>query len=274
MSCLKLIVLNMCLWPVGLRQCWSDTNKDNRLKSLLSLLLDENSQLGTADVVCLQEFFDSVYSYKFTQQLKKSLMGSVWHIATGPDPSWKTLCTRGCLLNSGLIILSKHEFLTVRFESFEHNPGLMGWMNAGFLHVQLKLASSIDIINCHLYPDEGHSDAKSIREKQLNELQEYTQQLHNKVAIAGDFNIHQSSDEYKYMTQLLETEEEAIIPSNEVTMHNCQNWADHQQCITSDYALGKNGVYFGQTKILYDAVYVNLSDHYPILTHLLLKEKA
>jgi len=262
---IRLVTLNMCIWPLGLRQCYASTNKDQRLNQLIQLLLDRNSELGSADVICLQEFFDAVYSRKFTQQLKKALQVSPWHISTGPNTSWCNLLSQGSLLNSGLIILSKQEPLQVHFESFQSNPAIMGWMNAGFLEIELERNH---IINCHLYPNEGGADAHLIREKQLHQLRNYVDDLSNKaVVISGDFNIHKSSDEYKRMETILNITTSSLLSNNlnPSTMHAQPDWAYHSEFLASDYVLADKRVSeFEQTKILYNYAY--LSDHYPVTT--------
>src|SRR5437868_6119475 len=83
---IRLITLNACLFPVGLRHCWNDCNKDNRLTALQQLVLlttnkqilqnnnnniQEHDDWFNNDIICLQEVFSSVWCDKWKQSLLK-----------------------------------------------------------------------------------------------------------------------------------------------------------------------------------------------------------
>lgn len=252
MTTFKLITLNTCLFPPGLRQCIKSTDKEGRIKKIKTFIDEEN-----ADVYCFQEVFSSIWSSKW----KDYLLSHKFHYAECPLPS---LCN-GHIIDSGLLILSKYPILSSSFISFIDNS-IYG-VNRGFLHITIQVNKQIiHVINIHLHPCEGsctNKCSKSIRSKQINQIYNYINKFNNidsKIILVGDFNIDQDSWEYdSTIDNILPVD--AIIPLYKSTTHRLLPFCNNSSESCCDYAFGKN------INILVPTVLINynqLSDHYPI----------
>jgi len=258
---MKITTLNMCLFPVGLRHCLRGTNKDARLNWLIELLQNQTSDIGSSDVVCLQEVFSSWYSHKFTNIIKRCAKENNWFVFLATS----IRCCSGLLLDSGLMVLSRIPIKTSEFIQFEYNPGcVLRLANKGFMHIEF--VNGVHLINCHLHPFENslmtEKHAIDTREKQLNEIKNYIDESDDvPIILTGDFNIHQGSQEAENMKNFLKMPNEAIILNNENTVHHENNWCTHCEILCCDYAIGRN-VDFHKVELLKH--HGDLSDHYPI----------
>jgi endonuclease/exonuclease/phosphatase family metal-dependent hydrolase len=289
----RLLTLNVCLFPPGLRHCLRSTDKQRRVVLLKKALQEESF---FSDVYCFQELFSCKWSQRWKQELLCQPNTQIiqthrsqcydQHLHTHPPVTTidtllyavgcplSSLCS-GHLMDGGLLIVSRYPIVWSTFHPFDENPNLLRTAEKGFLHAVIQLPQQpecLHVINCHLHPPEGSWDDKSaalIRTSQLKQIRQHLMQSKLSstamVVLTGDFNIQQGSVEYTDMKVLLGFSQEAIIPLYTPTVHCELPFCSHPDMICCDYALGTN-VTFHDTQILKQ--HGNLSDHYPIVTHI------
>jgi endonuclease/exonuclease/phosphatase family metal-dependent hydrolase len=276
----RVVSLNGCLFPVGLRHGWRSCDKDNRLVLLQKLVTGQSTDeeqlknvFSAIDIICLQEVFSSHWSSKW----KASLLTTIklhnqqnpekqLHTAECPMPKMKRLH----LMDGGLLIISKFPITSSTFHSFDCNPTLLRLADKGFLHAAINVNNqTLHLINTHLHPPEGSLTSKhsiNSRKQQISQLKTYLEksELYDKssgVVVTGDLNIHQGSEESEQMKSSLEMAEESTIDNYAPTVHNQLRFCNHKEYLCGDFAIGRN-VLFKNTKILKE--HFHLSDHYPV----------
>ena len=104
--------------------------------------------------------------------------------------------------DSGLIILSKYKFNSIKFIEFNNKTDIERFAKKGFLIINIYIMNkNVNIINTHLQASIlGYPNLSYTTFKQIKQIFNYVKKIDN-VIIAGDFNLNQKNIK-KYNTNL------------------------------------------------------------------------
>ena len=193
---IRLLTLNMFLRPPGIKNNLSD------YKDLRTNLLIED-YLNSFDIICLQEVFEPLSSRKEKIIREAGRMG--FFVATTSKPS----ITRGHLIDSGLVILSRYEILEKDEVIYTQGKGVDRLCSKGSLYIKIKpFNTHLHIFTTHLQAEYFTEDFKTFiqyREVKKSQLIEFKNFVNNKtqlsndpIFIAGDFNVDGRENNEKF----------------------------------------------------------------------------
>ena len=157
------------------------------------------------DIIVLQEYFKKdnwiinfckKYSYNYT-----------------------TDKTNYSFFDSGLIILSRYKFNSIKFIEFNNKTGIERLAKKGFIIVNISILNkNVNIINTHLQASIfGYPNLSYTTIKQIKQLLNYVKNINN-VIVAGDFNLNEKNIK-KYNSKL--TIYKSMNPTIYFTFLNC-----------------------------------------------------
>ena len=186
---IKILTYNLFLRPSGIKDDKNGDYKNERLFEFIKLLPEY-------DIICLEEVFDLFTSRKarLIDYAKKS---GFLYIAQSPKPSLKSLC----VLDGGLIILSRFPIIKLEFQAFPKGYHIDAYVEKGVLYVQIQIKSSVlHIFHSHQFADySDYTKSMSRRaegfftwRKLIEEIFKTNSYEYNKdlCILLGDFNIN------------------------------------------------------------------------------------
>jgi endonuclease/exonuclease/phosphatase family metal-dependent hydrolase len=252
---MKIITLNACLFPTGLRSTFSSTEKNQRFPQLLNFIYEVQKE---CDIICLQEVFSNTFSEKWSKPIHDCSV--YYEVCDTVVPS----IFKGYLMNSGLIILSKFPILKKFFIPFNLNPGWLKFSQKGFLHIVIQSnEGSVNLINTHLHPTiDNTEENEMIRKCQFTQIKDYIRDFDLKnVIICGDFNFHLFSQEAN--TTLKNFVKPVNIYNSNTSIHNLFYFCRNNPQMLCDYLVTDESFKIVNGTVL--TKYNNISDHYPVL---------
>ncbi|KAL8615326.1 hypothetical protein ACOMHN_038065 [Nucella lapillus] len=156
-----------------------------------------SSRFPRLDVLCLQEVFDWNYNKTLRKELHKVFPYIIHDVGVW---SWQS---NYFMVNSGLMMASRHPVLDVEFKFFPHCVSQCLFISKGLLMVKLLIGEETDnrrqvgyVYTTHLQAYEGPG---SVIVKQLDSIVEWTAEFRKKTAdsrdvilfdvVCGDFNF-------------------------------------------------------------------------------------
>lgn len=193
---IRLLTLNMFLRPPGIKNNFSD------FKDLRTNLLIED-YLGSFDIICLQEVFETLSSRKEKIMKQAERMG--FYAVTTSKPS----ITKGHLIDSGLLILSRYEILEQDEVTYTEGKGVDRLCSKGGLYIKIKpFNTPIHIFTTHLQAEYFTENFKTflqyrqVKKSQLIEFKNFvnkkTQFSNDPIFLAGDFNVDGRENNEKF----------------------------------------------------------------------------
>lgn len=181
---IRILSFNACIMPQGVTNSGS---RDDKKRERLQAFFEHISR--DFDVLLLQEIWDCCWWKKWSSIVTEMACnnGFVYSHFTGIPFS--------CLINNGLLILSKHSFSETNSYMFRNSVGLQWFIPNGILHVKIK---NIDLYVTHMHAGSldtrflnSDTVANKIQKAQLEELFEFVKKTGNHYIITGDFNMEQ-----------------------------------------------------------------------------------
>lgn len=150
-------------------------------------LVEEILECG-ADIVCLQECFQSEANRLFRKLLKKKY---IYFCDDQLDIPFYNV-------NSGLFIASVYPLDNIYFETYRDSANVDSLSHKGFLSCRVVTPTHmISICNTHLQSDYIYGKYQEIREKQVCQLLAYLSNVNSSYILCGDWNIDRYSLEYR-----------------------------------------------------------------------------
>lgn len=184
---IQLLTINLFLRPPGIHTNYSDY-KDLRTQVFIEDFLSK------FDVICLQEVFGTASNRRDKILKEASKKGFFTWASSRPK------ITKGHLIDSGLVILSKFEILERSELVFSQGKGVDGLCSKGALYVKLNLPTGpLNVFTTHLQASYFTESCKefveyrNVRKMQLIEMKKFIDKcVYNRqepIVIAGDFNV-------------------------------------------------------------------------------------
>lgn len=202
---LRLLTYNIFMRPViGYK---SDL-KDERLPEI-------NDAILQFDIVCFQELFPH-FNNRRIDLMKFANRCFYKYASVPPSPGFFNMLTKGSLLNSGLLTISKYPIVHTEFEAFKYKAGVDSLAMKGVMYSKIKMPNhyNVHVFNTHTqatynndYQPTNKSDHKNFfaRLKQIEEVRAFVckmlktnsrlekdkpEKFKDLVIIAGDFNVN------------------------------------------------------------------------------------
>lgn len=183
----KFLTLNLFLRPPPISTNESDY-KDQRSQYFSSYFLYRY------DIICLQEVFGAL-SNRRKRLIEKAYELKFRYIVESPEPPLMS----GCILDCGLLILSKYPVLEHDFFPYQESVHPDRSTYKGLLYAKLQINNSIiHLFTSHLqskHPTNSSSKYMQYRLTRRTQLQEVSEIVRSKVKpgesaiIAGDLNV-------------------------------------------------------------------------------------
>lgn len=184
---IRFLSLNLFLRPPPI--CTNETDyKDARSRYFSSILLRKY------DIICLQEVF-SALSNRRKKIIEKAMEQKFKYIVGSPDPP----ILSGCILDCGLLILSKYPIVESDFFPFTEALYPDRATYKGLLYAKIQVSNAvINLFTTHLqskHPttsSQKYMDYRITRRSQLQEISSIIRHKSNKddfIIIAGDLNV-------------------------------------------------------------------------------------
>lgn len=189
MTSLRVLSMNMCLLPPGMRNAPGDTDKLGRIAALGRALREE---LVDVDVILAQEVWDAAWSSRNTALVEDELRASGFvHVATSPRPAF-ALASNGLLVASRRWPIEASETLT-----FAASAGLQRVVPNGALRCALRVRDGyVDVVTAHIHAGPGDTalwndaaTSKEVQRRQLEELRGWLLGGEGRFVLGGDFNV-------------------------------------------------------------------------------------
>lgn len=183
----RFLSLNLFLRPPPI--CTNESDyKDARTQYFSSVFLCRY------DIICLQEVFGAL-SNRRKRIIEKAYQQKFKYIAESPDPPLLS----GCVLDCGLLLLSKYPILEQEFIPFTESLHPDRSTFKGVLYAKIQIKNSIiNIFTTHLqskHPTNSskkYLDYRLVRRTQLDEISNLIKQKVREteyIIIAGDLNV-------------------------------------------------------------------------------------
>ncbi len=199
-------------WPIG------KANVNERGKEITKYLLKKDY-----DIIGIQEAFKKKTYKELLKELKKN-----YPYSTGKPKNIKSngifrILRSKKLINNGLILFSKHPIEFSHMKFFENCKSFDCFSAKSVLLSRIRIKDkSLDILLTHMQAGSGSKNSK-IRKEQLKLIQDSISAYPeiSKVLI-GDLNIDTYTDEFKYLTSYLKTNDLAL-GGHPYTIDHCLN---------------------------------------------------
>lgn len=184
---IRFLSLNLFLRPPPISTNESDF-KDLRARYFTGVFLCKY------DIICLQEVFSALSTRK-KRIIEKAFEQNFRYFAESPDPPLMS----GCILDCGLLILSKFPIVEQEFFPFSESLHPDRSTYKGVLHVKIRASDvNINLFTTHLqskHPTNSSArylDYRLVRRSQIQEIAQFISQKTTPeefVILAGDLNI-------------------------------------------------------------------------------------
>ena len=184
---IKFLSLNLFLRPPPICSNESDY-KDARTRYFSSICMCRY------DIICLQEVF-SALSNRRKKIIESALEQKFRYIAESPDPPLFS----GCILDCGLLILSKHPILETEFFPYSESIHPDRASYKGLLYAKIQIQNTIiNVFTTHLqskHPttsSKKYLDYRLVRRSQISEISNILSQKvreNESFVLCGDLNV-------------------------------------------------------------------------------------
>jgi endonuclease/exonuclease/phosphatase family metal-dependent hydrolase len=238
----KILTYNCYLRSCGVVSSCLFDYKNERLDEIIENVLPDY------DIICLQEVFASL-SFRMNHLIDRPReLGFKYYVV----PTAPAFLSRK-LIDSGLVILSKHPILEYQCISFNH-PGIFSDQLAdkGFQYAKILVHGRIiHVINTHVQSDyEIYDDlSHGVKIKQLEQIKNFTDKIHEKslydIYLCGDLNCN-SIHIYKFKPTILESKLYTDMKWLFTLHHNTDNKGNSDLLFDKTHPKDKYGHHPGQ----------------------------
>jgi endonuclease/exonuclease/phosphatase family metal-dependent hydrolase len=263
----ELKILSFNIWDLPL---FFVKNRKARIKGTAEYLKKLD-----ADIICLQESFDTKHRFYLRDQLTDS-----YYMAGDTEETKRLLFWKFLDMSGGLVIFSKFPILSSEFVSYSRVfNSAVGEVLArkGFLEAIIKTTKGkVRILNTHLHEETQLFD-RSVRLSQLAKLFGLLKQDNLPTILTGDFNeealMHQEKFSALFDSRGFKHPIRAVRPSDVAPTYRpgnpyVDNWVNRTSFPKRfDYILIKNMEKLGLETTRYEPQIITppLSDHDPVL---------
>ena len=224
----KILTYNCFLQNFDKLSNFVSDDPDARLEEII------NCVIGEYDIVCLQEMF-AASSFRMCHLVQRAReLGFKWCVVPKAPKLWSRK-----IVDSGLVILSKHPILEYDCVNFDH-PGVFSdqFADKGFQYAKILLyGHTIHVINTHIQSDYEIHDkiAMPVKLLQYKQIKKYIELIQKDsicdIYLCGDLNCNSiftyrfkptqyESDLYRYLTLIYEILPEGDLLYDKTSSHD------------------------------------------------------